>query len=333
MRNTLFLLPLLAAAALVAAQDADDASAASPAELVKQLGHEDFAVREKATAALVKMGEKAVPALEKALESDDLEVRLRAGRALRKIRGAERDDRGQDEAAGDEADPEPRGKGRPFGSPGASMVQIQMHPDGVSVTVTRMVDGKQETKAYKGKSLEALKKKHPELRDVLGNRRFGFPFGRDPGDPFDMDRFWKEWRKRDDPFRKWHEETRRELEEMRRTWEQLRRSREKQLREFESRRDRAAGHRLGVRVQRPEPVVDAQLQLRGRGLVVHAVEKGTTADDLGLRKHDILVELNGVEIRRFEDVARALARAPGAATAKVVREAELVELFAATRPK
>ncbi len=336
MRNTLFLVPLIAATALVVAEDpATPAQPLNAAQLVDRLGHKDFAVREQATAALVKLGEKAVPALEKALESDDLEVRLRAGRALRRIRGVNQGPKKsgtkrKDGSKNDVDDAPAAGipnPNRPRPAPGSSSTSVEMRDGRVRVTVTEIVDGKRQTKTYEGASIEELRNKHPELRGRLGGIRFRL--GRDP---FDMDKFWKDFRKRDDPFRKWHEETQRQMEEMRRMWEQLRRSRpgfRPGLNgRLDDRRARATGRLLGVRAKRPEPVLDAQLQLRGRGLVIDTVEPDSRAARLGLKRHDILVELNGTEIRRFEDVARALARKVATTTAKVVRAANLIELNA-----
>jgi len=54
-------------------------------DLVGQLGSEDFAVREAATAKLFEIGERAVHALRRAKEGGDLEVRDRAAALLRSI--------------------------------------------------------------------------------------------------------------------------------------------------------------------------------------------------------------------------------------------------------
>jgi hypothetical protein len=53
--------------------------------LVRQLGSDDFEEREAASTALQRRGEAALPALRKALASDDLEVRKRARRLLRRF--------------------------------------------------------------------------------------------------------------------------------------------------------------------------------------------------------------------------------------------------------
>jgi len=316
MRAALFLLPLFLAAVAVAQQ------APAAEELIKQLGHEDYQVREDATKKLIEMGEKAVPALEKALLAEDLEVRVRAGRALRSIRG-------------EKANKEEQVKeGEPL-APGARMtngssVQIQILPGGVTVRVQQEVDGKQTVKEYKGASLEELKKEHPELEKYLGSVRLR---QQGAGDPFDMDRFWKDWHREfdDDFMRRLREDTRREMERMDRWFKMLQERRLRDRDRFEWPRAKGDQPVLGMRGERPDPVLDAQLELRGRGLVVASVEKETLADTLGLRVHDVLIELNGNEIRRVDDVARILRqRKEGAAvTAKVIRRAKTVELSTA----
>jgi hypothetical protein len=187
------------------------------------------------------------------------------------------------------------------------------------------VDGKQTVKEYKGASIEELKKKHPELAKHLGGVRFR---QRGAGDPFDMDKFWKEWHKDfdDDFMRRLRDDTRREMELMER-WLKMWRERDR----FDWPQKGGDRPLLGMRGVHPDAVLDAQLQLRGRGLVVSSVEKETLADTLGLRVHDVLIELNGAEIRRIDDVARILRqRKEGEpVTAKVIRRGKTVDLSTA----
>jgi hypothetical protein len=304
MKRGLLLLMPLALAALVFAQAADD-----PAELVKKLGAEDYTVREEAQKKLIEMGEKAVPALEEALKSDDLEVRLRAGRALRAI-GSKPEPQ---EAAPD--------AGQQPATPGIQqrMTSFQVGPDGVVVTVTRTVDGKQETKTYKGTSLEELKEKYPELKDQLGTG-FQFHFGSTRDDQ-DMDKFWKDMNRGFDDFDEDVRNWQRDLDSMRR-WLEHWQNQPHRMRQDQ--RLAIPGAMLGVRVSVPTPVLDAQLELRGRGLVVDAVEKDSLADRLGLQRFDILIELNGHEIHGADDVAAALQGAPAGTkvTAKIFRRAQ-----------
>jgi hypothetical protein len=295
--------------AAVLAQGADD-----PLDLVKKLGSDDYAVREEAQRKLIQMGEKAVPALEEALKSDDLEVRLRAGRALRAIGGEAK----QEEAGPNEAE-EPA-------TPGVQQksTSFRFMNGKVVVTVTETVDGKVVTKTYEAASMEELKEKYPELQ--LDNR-FQFRFG--SRDDFDMEKFWKEWNSNfenfDDDMRKWQDETRREVEAMRR-WLEHWRNQPQRMRPDQ--RLALPGGMLGVRASMPTQVLDAQLDLGGKGLVIDAVEKDSRADRLGLQRFDILVELNGREIRGAEDVAAALhGLAEGAkVSAKVIRRAQQITL-------
>jgi hypothetical protein len=79
----LSLFPLLCLAALLpAAAPPARPSSAEVARLLRQLGDDDFDVREAATARLLRAGEAALPALHKALASADLEVRHRARRIV-----------------------------------------------------------------------------------------------------------------------------------------------------------------------------------------------------------------------------------------------------------
>lgn len=63
-------------------------SASTPAQLVEQLGSEDFRQREAAAAALTQAGPGAIPALREAAKSGDPEVRQRAGAILVKLQRA-----------------------------------------------------------------------------------------------------------------------------------------------------------------------------------------------------------------------------------------------------
>src|SRR5262245_26844745 len=76
---------LIVILALVPAADEKKADKIDIAALVRQLGSDRYVVRVKANDDLAKLGVKALPELRKALRSDDLEVRMRAGRLLNKI--------------------------------------------------------------------------------------------------------------------------------------------------------------------------------------------------------------------------------------------------------
>ncbi|MDH3590333.1 MAG: PDZ domain-containing protein [Planctomycetota bacterium] len=318
MRIALLSMPLVLAAAVLA-QDVEKTETKTPSadEWVQKLGHEDYAVREEATKKLIDMGAKAVPALERALKSDDLEVRLRAGRALRSIQGNGRSNKPEAEAGPD--DEQRRDPARPM-APGSrsKSVQIQMLDGKVRVTIGKMVNGKEEKKTYEGTSLEELKKKHPEVRDALGGTTMQFRFG-NRRDPFDMDDFWRGFN--DNELRK----EMKELEEL------MKRMRLNTLRGpwLRGRTQQATQGLLGATVTRPSRVLDAQLQLRGRGLIIETVEKGSRADKLGLEKYDVLMRLNERDIANVRDVQGVMAAADktGAAlTARVIRRGQTIKL-------
>ena len=58
-------------------------------ELIKQLGAEDWPVREQAQQELIEIGQPALPSLEKALTSDDSEVRIRIKNIIEELNWGE----------------------------------------------------------------------------------------------------------------------------------------------------------------------------------------------------------------------------------------------------
>jgi len=298
-----FAITLLAAAAVLAGDK-------SVEELVKDLGHAEYDVREDATKALIAMGEKAIPALEKALASDDVEVRMRAGRALRSIRGKQPEKKAGDLGA------------RP--TPLNRSVSIRTENGEYVVTITeRDAEGKATTKTYRGKSLDEIKKKHPETREVLGNVRI---------DPFkDFDRWFEDgWgpRRDDDFWKRADEDLNKEIERLR-EWARRLAEQQRHRQRFDA-RAHAEAKLLGVRARRPEAVLDAQLELRGKGIVVEEVARESLAHRLGMQRYDILLALNGMDVRSLADVGPALRardeKKP--VTATVLRRGKAVELSA-----
>jgi len=98
MRRLAYALTAVAAFGAVAAprllaSEEPPAPAASPEEQaqiarrIEELGSADFRVREAATKALIELGAKARPALEKALQSDNPAVRFRADQLLQGLEG------------------------------------------------------------------------------------------------------------------------------------------------------------------------------------------------------------------------------------------------------
>ncbi len=320
MHKAMLILPAVLVAGLALAQQA----APSAEELILKLGSEEYAVREDATKRLVEMGEKAIPALEKALQSNDVEVRMRAGRALRAIR----DPKGGRESVDVEGDsPVPESPRQGMRNRNQSY-SIEMRDGRVKVRVKEVVDGKEQTREYEGESIEQLKKDHPELADVLGGFRLHVGPGAGAGRPdFDIEKFWSEWNKDfDEDFWK---NFQRDQERTEKWFRRLQEQRQRMMEELRQRFDTTAqGALLGARVTRPEEVLDAQLELRGKGLVVDSVDPGSLADRLGMQRFDILIELAGREIAGAADVGAVLrGRKEGdPLAAKVIRRGRPVEL-------
>ena len=84
MRGTVVFVASLAACATLLAQG-EAQKPADPAQLVADLGSPEFAVRERAAAAIWRLGDAAKPALTAALKSDDAEVASRAKLVLDKF--------------------------------------------------------------------------------------------------------------------------------------------------------------------------------------------------------------------------------------------------------
>jgi len=80
----------------------DDKAKAAVDALVKDLGSDDFKIREAATESLIALGDAAKPALEAALKSADPEVKSRAERCLKSIA------RGGDDADAEDEEPAER---------------------------------------------------------------------------------------------------------------------------------------------------------------------------------------------------------------------------------
>lgn len=80
-----------------------------------------------------------------------------------------------------------------------------------------------------------------------------------------------------------------------------------------------AGPRLGVQVEPLHPAVAEYLELEeGVGLRVVEVVAGSAAEQLGVRRNDLILEVNGQTIRGVADVPAALGKEKGAAEDAVV---------------
>jgi hypothetical protein len=87
---------------------------------------------------------------------------------------------------------------------------------------------------------------------------------------------------------------------------------------------------LGVEWDPPSDTLRAQLELATGGVVVRRVLPGTLAERMGMRRHDVLLELAGAKLSTGDDVRKALASVADGGTVKavVVRRAKRLELSA-----
>lgn len=287
----------------VAVQDQDKIQ-----DLIKKLGSDDFATREQAAGELKKAGKSAREALQKAAEeSDDPEVRQRSKTILEEMAKAEK-------PVPRRVDP-PSVPGRPgFGFRGSSVTvrtvngdsTYSIHPGDGSPAITfhksasgqvklDYVDDKSESKSVHAASLEAFLKDHAEVARRFGISEEGIDYagsrvsfkGRLVPE-FQFPRFPLPQR----PGRVPPPPAPAPLDEEEGT--------------------AAAGALLS-------PVDDslrAQLDIpEGQGAVVTKVTPGTLAASIGLRKNDVLLEIDGKKIT-----------SPDAAKGLILRESVAVVL-------
>jgi hypothetical protein len=144
---------------------------------------------------------------------------------------------------------------------------LEVGPDGVVAKVTEDVDGEKKTREYKAGTLEELLEANPELRDRIQVGAHGpRAFG---GHGFFTP--------------------------------------QRQGRLFGGDAGTLPTDKLGVEVTTPsaERVENLGIEM-GLGLHVDRTVPGTIAEVLGIRRGDVLVEINGIAINGREDIAAAL---------------------------
>ncbi len=284
-------------ALLLFGQGADDKKLG---DLIRDLGAEDYSVRERAESELRKMGDEAIPALRGALEDKDPERALRAHRLLEDL----------DKQGG--RSPEDRRLHsrtwtayRDFGRG----ITFETHPDGkVELTVREpgREGAKKETHTYSADSLEDFKKKFPELAskydlDSLAPKE-KWSFFDDSADS------WEAWKKRFDKDWFWDKDVLGKFtvpwfpfgSDALDNWVLDQKKRFEEFRKIEPPAHGEAGKEgarrseLGIVVERVSSALADQLGLGPEeGLVIAAVKPGSPAERSGLQKHDILLQVNG----------------------------------------
>lgn len=290
---------------------------------VRDLGNEDQAVRERAFDLLADEGERAREALEEASKSDDPEVAYQAKRLLKRL------ERGEGRRVEEPEEPQPP-KPERRGVVRGNAMRIIIGQNGDQTTISEEVGGRVkvverkngETETFEAESREEFAKKHPEVAKRYGlDRESGLrvvpgPLGEDEEMVKRIEEMQREMEKR-------HQEL---IEKLREGggFREFEQELEELLRE-PGRPRRAASNPLGASLAPVDEALRYQLDLEKGGLLVRDVPPDSKAAKIGLKKHDILLSLNGTAISGPDDVARAL-KADGPATAEVIRAGERTAL-------
>jgi hypothetical protein len=304
---------VFASAAALFAQDEKQVQ-----DAIKGLGSESFEEREKATSDLRKIGAPALAALKKAAaDSDDPEVRARAKRLLEEI-----------ERAG-KRDPVP---GRRPGVVGTVIhksdkeILYTVSPaSGDSITFHKMNDGRVKLEYPDGKggkasaesdSIDKFVADNKDLAATYGITKEGIEYG---GTRMSFTAKFPELPRLDVPVLPtpgFKEQDLKELEDLFGKSEELRKA-------FESFRTWRAdppdqwwrSGAFGVDVVRgaqlgPVPgVLRTQLAIpEGQGVVVESVREGSTAAAAGMKRHDVILEIDGAKVAGPADVRALLKR-------------------------
>src|SRR5258707_11747466 len=161
-------------------------------------------------------------------------------------------------------------------------MSLQVGPDGVTCEITENVDGKEQKHTYTAGSVDELLEAHPELRDPLGGtgiRVFGRPGGSVRILPRTLNGLSPRISRGDtDPFGV-----------------------------DDGENGEPPTDRLGIQCRVVAKDRASELGLdAGVGLSVEEVMPGTIASLLGLRRGDVVVEVDGATIHGTEDVQKAL---------------------------
>ena len=309
---------------------------ADPKALIERLGDAKYQTRKQAEEQLRALGKDALLALDEAAQnSQDEEVRWRAQRIARQIRGGDAASGLKRRSEAQREDITPALPGAPFGpvpdlgeffnrtfermerefgldvprrhffqdeffrdlerqmaesgrrggmAQGQSF-SMQMGPDGVKVEVRQKdANGKEETKKFEAPDLESFRTKYPEIAQQYLDQGRGYRLFLGP-----------------QPF--WGGQEPRAL---RRVAPDQAETREITPEAIDT-EPIPAGERLGVLVEPVNPEIAQYLGLaEGVGLAVRSVQEQTLAAKLGLREGDLVLKVQGKEIRGPADVRAAL---------------------------
>ncbi|MBI4563097.1 MAG: PDZ domain-containing protein [Planctomycetes bacterium] len=335
MKRVTTVLSLTALLAAAAASQEDDRVGA----LIRDLGSERFEVREKATAELKNIGRSALEALRKAAdENPDAEVRVRARRILEEIERPSSSRPERHAKSGRIAVKMLDGEAVYHIDPaGQEPITFRMKSGGGVELEYRDAQGKKATAS--ADSLDAFHQQHKDLCERYGITKNGIDYG-GTHTTFGP-RQWRIWRWNVDgddapqdqdektPSEDFEDAVRRLHEEIRKMTEGLHRFDDFHDRfdDFPDRFMDWMNRPTRGAVFGPVPeVLRAHVSLpEGQGRIVESVWEGSTASALGLKRHDVLLEIDGVKVRSLKDVRRHLSRE---SELKVLRGGKVVTLKA-----
>lgn len=296
-----------ALAAILGVQEADGTRVGA---WIEDLGSTERKVRDRAVEELRRIGRAALPQLREAASAADAERALLARKLILELSGSTKEPGG--------AEP----------GPAVSLlvqdwvrgIRFRRHADGrVELTVPEQdgePGGKRRFKTYRADSIEDFKRRHAELwsRYSVG-KLLAFPgpgedrkallkrlqehLGGEDGVEWPAD---SEFRDLDDLMR-WIDAQERMIRRHLERWEQDD--------EQKPREDAApSGPALGILVGPLDPALRSQLSLaEDAGLVVRRVRQGSLAERSGLKRSDVLLRLDGREIRDFDAFRKDLEKA------------------------
>jgi len=286
-------------------------------EAMKNLGSDNYETREKAAAELRKIGAPALEALRRAAKDDaDPEVRLRARQLADEIEKAAPPKPAPRRAAGGGSLSVKIVNGdASYALTPASGDPITFHKRADGSVRLEYVDESGRSAAAEGATLDKFLGEHADLARKFGISAEGIDYGGmktsfQPRVRFQAPPRWPDQEPGQEPFGDLQEELRKMMEELRRNAPELPPAWEPEgLFGFPVVR----GARLG-----PVPdVLRTQLSIpEGQGVVVEAVREGTTADSVGLKKHDVILEIDG---RKTGSVREVRERLTQEAAVKILR--------------
>lgn len=294
---------LLLASTLLAASPGQD----PVDQLIEDLGASDAKTREQAGEELRKKGDEALPRLKKAATNSDAECAIRAREILLDAR---------------------RGKPKETTPPRVTLsyqnwvrgVEFQMAPDGhVSLTLPQINEetGKREFRTYRAASMDDFKRLYPQLSRSAEIDQFLRP---QPQLSEEDRRWWNEtwsWLGLDasadaSTGNAEHDEFLRSLDswysQHRRLFVQT--LKEETRAEEERKQKGDDSPRLGILVGAVGPALQIHLGLpEDEGILVVAVLEDSLAQRAGLKRFDILLSFDSVDLPSEEDLRQVVERA------------------------